>query len=144
MQSSNQRSDTTMKKQSFGAMIAAMRKEQGMTQLELAEKMGVTDKAVSKWERDLSFPDVNSIPRLAEIFDVTVDEIMQVKSDSKENGYANRISEIVDIALKGIALAMGIAVVVLSLIDKIEAKEAVSMLGIGLACTAIAQFSKKD
>ena len=133
-----------MKKQSFGAMIAAMRKEQGMTQLELAEKMGVTDKAVSKWERDLSFPDVNSIPRLAEIFDVTVDEIMQVKSDSKENGYANRISEIVDIALKGIALAMGIAVVVLSLIDKIEAKEAVSMLGIGLACTAIAQFSKKD
>ena len=127
-----------MKKQSFGAMIAAMRKEQGMTQLELAEKMGVTDKAVSKWERDLSFPDVNSIPRLAEIFDVTVDEIMQVKSDSKENGKANRISEIVDIALKGIALAMGIAVVVLSLIDKIEAKEAVSMLGIGLACTAIA------
>ena len=142
--SSNQRSDATMKKQSFGAMIAAMRKEQGMTQLELAEKMGVTDKAVSKWERDLSFPDVNSIPRLAEIFDVTVDELMQVKSDSKENGKANRISEIVDIALKGIALAMGIAVVVLSLIDKIEAKEAVSMLGIGLACTAIAQFSKKD
>ncbi len=133
-----------MKKQSFGAMIAAMRKEEGMTQLELAEKMGVTDKAVSKWERDLSFPDVNSIPRLAEIFDVTVDEIMQVKSGSKENGKVNRISEIVDIALKGIALAMGIAVVVLSLIDKIEAKEAVSMLGIGLACMAITQFSKKD
>ncbi len=133
-----------MKKQSFGAMIAAMRKEQGMTQLELAEKMGVTDKAVSKWERDLSFPDVNSIPRLAEIFDVTVDEIMQVKSDSKENGKANRISEIVDIALKGIALATGIDVVVLSLIDVIEAKDAVIMLGIGLACMAITQFPKKD
>ena len=133
-----------MKKQSFGAMIAAMRKEQGMTQLELAEKMGVTDKAVSKWERDLSFPDVNSIPRLAEIFDVTVDEIMQVKSDSKENGKANRISEIVDNALKGIALATGIDVVVLSLIDTIEAKDAVIMLGIGLACMAITQFPKKD
>ena len=137
-----------MKKQSFGAMIAAMRKEQGMTQLELAEKMGVTDKAVSKWERDLSFPDVDSIPRLAEIFDVTVDELMQVKSDSKENGKANRISEIVDIALKVIALATGIDVVVLSLIDVIEAKDAVIMLGIGLACMAacmaITQFSKKD
>ena len=133
-----------MKKQSFGAMIAAMRKEQGMTQLELAEKMGVTDKAVSKWERDLSFPDVNSIPRLAEIFDVTVDELMQVKSDSKENGKANRISEIVNNALKGIALAVGIDVVVLSLIDVIEAKDAVIMLGIGLACMAIAQFPKKD
>lgn len=125
-------------------MIAAMRKEQGMTQLELAEKMGVTDKAVSKWERDLSFPDVNSIPRLAEIFDVTVDEIMQVKSDSKENGKVNRISKIVDNALKGIALAVGIDVVVLSLIDVIEAKDAVIMLGIGLACMAIAQFPKKD
>ena len=133
-----------MKKQSFGAMIAAMRKEQGMTQLELAEKMGVTDKAVSKWERDLSFPDVNSIPRLAEIFDVTVDEIMQVKSDSMENGKANRISEIVNNALKGIALAVGIDVVVLSLIDVIEAKDAVIMLGIGLACMAITQFPKKD
>ena len=125
-------------------MIAAMRKEQGMTQLELAEKMGVTDKAVSKWERDLSFPDVNSIPRLAEIFGVTVDEIMQVKSDSMENVKANRISKIVDIALKYIALAMGIDVVILSLIDTIEAKDAVIMLGIGLACMAITQFSKKD
>ncbi len=133
-----------MKKQSFGAMIAAMRKEQGMTQLELAEKMGVTDKAVSKWERDLSFPDVNSIPRLAEIFDVTVDEIMQVKSDSKENGKVNRISKIVDIVLKYIALAMGIDVVILSLIDTIEAKDAVIMLGIGLACMAITHFPKKD
>ncbi len=134
-----------MKKQSFGAMIAAMRKEQGMTQLELAEKMGVTDKAVSKWERDLSFPDVDSIPRLAEIFDVTVDELMQVKSDSKENRKVNRISEIV---LKGIPLAMGIDVVVLSLIDVIEAKDAIIMLGIGLACMAtymaITHFPKKD
>ena len=61
-----------MKKRTFGTMIVALRKEQGMTQLELAEKMGVTDKAVSKWERDLSFPDVNSIPKLAEIFNVSI------------------------------------------------------------------------
>ena len=37
-----------------------------MTQLDLARKMGVTDKAVSKWERDLSFPDISSLPKLAE------------------------------------------------------------------------------
>ena len=45
-----------MKKQTFGNMVAELRRQSGMTQLELAEKMGVTDKAVSKWERDLSFP----------------------------------------------------------------------------------------
>ena len=133
-----------MKNQTFGTMIAALRKEHGMTQLELAEKMGVTDKAVSKWERDLSFPDVNSIPKLAEILNVTVDEIMHVKADTKENAGESKVSGIINIALKGIALAMGIAVVVLSFIDKIKANEAVSMLGIGLTCMAITQFSKKD
>lgn len=133
-----------MKKQTFGTMIATMRKENGMTQLELAEKMGVTDKAVSKWERDLSFPDINSIPKLADIFNVTVDELMQVKANTKENTENKKVSEIVDVALKGVALAMGIAVAVLSFIGDVETNEAVGMLGIGLTCLAITQFSKKD
>ena len=103
-----------MRQQTFGTMIAALRKEQGMTQLDLAEKMGVTDKAVSKWERDLSFPDVNSLPKLAEIFHVSVDELMQVKTDAKGNGEEkHKTAEIVDLVLKGVALAMGVAVVVL-------------------------------
>ena len=133
-----------MKKQTFGSMIATLRKEQGMTQFELAEKMGVTDKAVSKWERDLSFPDVNSIPKLAEIFNVSVDALMQVKADTKEESEGKKVSEIVNIALKGIALAMGVAVAVLSFIEAIGTNEAISMLGLGLACLAISQFSKKD
>lgn len=132
-----------MKKQTFGIMIAKLRKEKGMTQAELAEKMGVTDKAVSKWERDLSFPDINTIPKLAEIFNMTVDELMQIKTDTKENKSNENISDIVNIALKGISLAMGIAVVVLSLINEIETKNAISMLGLGLACLAISQLSSR-
>ena len=56
-----------MTQQTFGAMVAELRKEKGMTQLELAQQMGVTDKAVSKWERDLSFPDINTILKLAQL-----------------------------------------------------------------------------
>ncbi len=55
-----------MTSHSFGATISALRKEKGMTQLDLARQMGVTDKTVSKWERDLPFPDVASLPKLAE------------------------------------------------------------------------------
>lgn len=79
-----------IKKQTLGMMISSLRKEKGMTQLELAEKMGVTDKAVSKWERDLSFPNINSIPKLAETLDVSVDDLMQVKAESKENMSKNK------------------------------------------------------
>ena len=132
-----------MQKGTMGMMIASKRKELGMTQMELAEKMGVTDKAVSKWERDLSCPDISSLPKLAEIFGMSVDELMQVKADTKENTN-NKVSEIVNLALKGVALAMGIAVVVLSFIGDIGTNEAGSMLGIGLACLSVAQFSKNS
>ena len=133
-----------MKKETFGNMVAVLRKEKGMTQLELAEKMGVTDKAVSKWERDLSFPDVSSIPKLAEILGVSVDELMQVKAESKEEPLKKKIDEIVDVAFKGVALAMGIAVVVLSIMKQIEMDSAITMLGIGLISLAISSLSKKE
>ena len=143
MQSSKQRSTDNMKKETFGNMVAVLRKERGMTQLELAEKMGVTDKAVSKWERDLSFPDVSSIPKLAEILGVSVDELMQVKAESKDDAPKKKIDEIIDVAFKGVALAMGIAVVVLSIMKQIEMESAITMLGIGLTSLAISSFSKK-
>ncbi len=126
-----------MKKQTFGEMLAALRKEKGMTQLDLAEKMGVTDKAVSKWERDLSFPDINSIPKLAEIFGLSVDELMQVKTDFKKNTGKTRFRRILDTSLKGIGAAMGIAVAVLSFLGELEANTAFSLLGIGLACVSV-------
>ena len=132
-----------MKKQTLGMMISSLRKEKGMTQLELAEKMGVTDKAVSKWERNLSFPDINSIPELAEILDVSVDDLMQVKTEVKENISKNKGDEIIDIALKGIGIAMGIAVTVLSVLGELETNSAFIMLGIGLASISISLLKDK-
>ena len=58
---------------SIGETIASLRKQKGMTQNELAEKMNVTDKAVSKWERDLSCPDINTISKLADILETRND-----------------------------------------------------------------------
>lgn len=59
-----------------GRKIAELRKAQGLTQDELSEKLGVTPQAVSKWENDLSYPDILLLPQLAQLFDVTVDELL--------------------------------------------------------------------
>ena len=61
----------------FGLFVAEMRKENHMTQAELATKIKVTDKAVSRWERGLGFPDINSLEPLAEALGVSVLELMK-------------------------------------------------------------------
>ena len=126
-----------MQKGTMGMMIASKRKELGLTQMELAEKMGVTDKAVSKWERDLSYPDISSLPKLAEIFGMSVDELMQVKHNSENRESRQSVRDIVSLIFKAICLAMGVAVVTLSVFGQISTQSAVVMLGIGLACAGI-------
>ena len=134
-----------MQKGTMGMMIASKRKELGVTQMELAEKMGVTDKAVSKWERDLSCPDISSLPKLAEILGMSVDELMQVKHNSENREPKQSVRDIVSLVLKAICLAMGVAVVALSVFSQISTQSAVVMLGIGLACAGISlmENSKK-
>lgn len=66
-----------MSTNSIGSFLAALRKASGMTQKQLAEKLNVSDKAVSRWERDECAPDLALIPVLAEIFGVTCDEILR-------------------------------------------------------------------
>ena len=65
-----------MDTQKFGAFIAQCRKEKSMTQSELAAKIMVTDKAVSRWERGKGFPDINLLLPLAEALEVSVLELM--------------------------------------------------------------------
>lgn len=132
-----------MEKQTMGMMISSLRKENGMTQLELAEKMGVTDKAVSKWERDLSCPDLNFLPKLAELFHISVDELMQVKTTSAASTNKENIRDIVQLIFKALALAMGVSTVVLSVLKQIDIYSGFTMAGIGLTCVAISLFDKK-
>ena len=61
---------------SVGNFIAELRKEKGLTQAELAERVGVTGGAVSKWERGLCYPDIETVVRLAEVLDLSVGEIL--------------------------------------------------------------------
>lgn len=65
-----------MEKKTIGSFIAALRRANGLTQKELAEKLNVSDKAVSRWERDECYPDLTMIPALAEIFGVSCDELL--------------------------------------------------------------------
>lgn len=60
--------------QTIGEKISALRKQRKMTQDELAEKMGVSSQAVSKWETNMSIPDLPSLINLADFFGITLDE----------------------------------------------------------------------
>ena len=133
-----------MKKESLGMLIAAKRKELGMTQLELAEQMGVTDKAVSKWERELSCPDLASLPKLAEIFGMSVDELLQIKTEAAQAGAKKTAREILSLALRAVCAAMGVAVAALSALGELDTGAAISMLGVGLACAGISLLEKND
>lgn len=129
-----------MTKQAFGAAISALRREKGMTQLELAQQMGVTDKAVSKWERDLSFPDVASLPKLAEVLGTSVDELLEVKTAAQEEPAGRRVPALVELILRAVALAMGVGVTALTIMDEVEPRNALGLLGIGVACLALTQL----
>lgn len=120
-------------KKTLGALIAENRKQKGMTQLELAAQLGVTDKAVSKWERDLACPDINTLPALADALGLTLDELMQGRSEKQPGKTPGALAGTI---LKAVALAMGVAVAALSALGALTPQQAMPLLGLGLACLA--------
>lgn len=76
----------SINKEQFGCFLTQLRKEKGLTQKQLAEKLYISDKAVSKWERGLSLPDISLIIPLAKILDVTATELLsgkRIESDTQ-------------------------------------------------------------
>lgn len=126
---------------SIGETIATLRKEKGMTQSQLAEKMNVTDKAVSKWERDLSCPDINTISKLADVLGVSVEELLKAK---KSEYAGSKIKDLFNLILKAVAVAMGIAVIVLNILDKTDIKTSIILLGIGIFCIGLYLLDDKN
>ena len=97
-----------MEKKTLGSFLSALRRAQGYTQQEVADRLAVSNKAVSRWERDEAMPDILLLPAIADLFGVTVDELLRGErmrevapweitshvcedgqSDSAEGGYAH-------------------------------------------------------
>ena len=66
-----------------GKKIATLRKEKNMTQMELADEMGVSYQAVSNWERGNSMPDIGKLPQLALVLGCSIDEILGESKETK-------------------------------------------------------------
>ena len=66
-----------MEKKTLGSFISALRRAQGLTQQEVADRLAVSNKAVSRWERDEAMPDITLLPAIADLFGVTVDELLR-------------------------------------------------------------------
>ena len=69
-------------KETFGQRINRLRKKHDLTQEEVANKLSVSSQAVSKWENDISMPDISLLIEIAELFNITVDELLgkEIKS----------------------------------------------------------------
>lgn len=81
-----------MDNERMGRFIAEQRKAKGMTQLDLANKLHITDKAISKWERGLSSPDIGLLPQLADILGVSVGDLL--KGEQTDEAEANAVSSV--------------------------------------------------
>ena len=119
----------------LGEKIAQLRKDKNMTQSELAEKMCITDKAVSKWERSRSSPDIRTIKKLAEVFDVSIEELMGEVAETTEN--ENKTKNLIMLVLRCVAFALPGAVLVMSIIGKLEIAEAVKLLARSLTALGL-------
>lgn len=150
-----------------GCFIAQLRKELGLTQKELAEKLEVTDKAISRWETGKGLPDTSLLKPLAEILGVSVGELLSGKrmDDSQIKNQADHIileslsyeesqekwKGILRYVFWGILVALGGFFFALVLVRFATSKDAAVSLGIGMylcivtiTCTGIVLLRIKD
>lgn len=108
-----------MAKNTIGQFLAALRKANGMTQQEVADRLNVSNKAVSRWERDECAPDLSVIPALAELFGVTCDELLKgeriaAPAERKEPKVDKQVKALINRTLSGFKTLIWIALAVAS------------------------------
>lgn len=126
---------------SIGSLISSRRKEKNMTQNDLALKLNVTDKAVSKWERDICFPDVALLPEIAEILDLNLEDLIRGRKRTSPNLF--------DLVLTAVSFAMGTAVFILSVLerlgfsnDSVQSIDLLGMCGLGILLISFKSLKK--
>lgn len=126
---------------SIGSLISSRRKEKNMTQNDLALKLNVTDKAVSKWERDICFPDVALLPEIAKILDLNLEDLIL--------GRKRKSSNLFDLVLTAVSFAMGTAVFILSVLerlglsnDSVQSIDLLCMCGLGIILISFKSLKK--
>ena len=82
----------------IGRFIAACRKRANLTQLQLADRLGITDKAVSKWERGITMPDTSIMLELCDILGISVNELLSGEKINMENSSQKNEQLLLDMA----------------------------------------------
>ena len=72
-----------MEKKTMGSFMAALRKANGLTQQQVADKLNVSNKTISKWECNEGYPEITMLPVIAELYSVSVDELLRGEKTSK-------------------------------------------------------------
>ena len=82
----------------IGKFIAECRKQKNLTQMQLAEKLGITDKAISKWERSIAMPDTSIMLELCDILGISVNELLSGERIIMENNQQQKEQLLLDMA----------------------------------------------
>ncbi len=127
---------TKQTNKTMGEMISYLRKEKGMTQKEISEKLFITDKAVSKWERNISCPDAAIMPKLCEILGVSAEELLNCKSSQTGKEFGKYY--VLKIVLRAVPFACGIVMALFGVFGLLSVNAVAVFLGIGLACAGSA------
>lgn len=100
-----------MNPQKTGSLIATIRKQQNRTQQDLANELGVSSAAVSKWERGIGFPDVSLVEPLATSLGITIAELFKGEriNDSVDNEYESVLADVVKVSVDEITKKKKIA-----------------------------------